>query len=656
MILLAVALVLAVLSASTAQAVAANRADALRFAVLGDPHVHSEPTTGDGKPIPEITIQDWMNNPNFPDLDFVVIVGDMTHYGDAEGWRRAMVEHNFNGILIPWIFVFGNHDTADYFYEPDTPYNAILRGENEAGLINPHYAFCYDNILFLVLGDEGVTHLCPRNQKNWLELITSLYPDKTTVIFSHNTVYDTTGGSTSFDYRYFGDLEWWKDFLTSNPQIVLFIHGHNHLETNNHASKYGVDFLLAPCVNHGTSGYFAQYNGDQSLYVEIRKDGIVAKKWSATTDSWIENYQLTNGSSPTTFAPMGWQWYSTTWRVQDGQSFSVKNRIVAQNYKLQLIGEDDPELVLQNEDFDYCGGGGGATYHWWGYDDSSAREHGTTAGWIEFHGVDELSASTTFNAAYSEWIGGKVPYSTAPRVVPGKEYRLRVRLRADAPVENAMDVSVMVLGENLSHVVMEKTPVLRDLDLTPEWQWFEGTFTVPENDEAWIVKTIWNSKQPGVTCYMDRWSITRADSTGTTTENFEVNLNGEKCFYPGALNRGEYYEHYLNPTTINNELNFSVSIGGSRVGFVRLVYENPLLWSDDVSFGVNSVSGDIYNCYNCHLEMVANYSPDQVTLYPLRDWVDVEGSSDVSVKGYYTVKVMENSKIPGDYNVRCLRR
>ncbi|GAI31854.1 unnamed protein product, partial [marine sediment metagenome] len=292
--------------------------------------------------------------------------------------------------------------------------------------------------------------------------------------------------------------------------------------------------------------------------------------------------------------------------------------------KLQLIGSD-PELIGQNRECDSSRG----------YEKPvgvNAALNPFSLGYVEFHGIDNFAAATVPNLDYQplgwyvKFHGGEVPDATAPLAIPGKEYRLRVRMKAETPLEDAMDVSVKVLGENLSHVVMDKTTVLGNVDLTADYRWYGGNFRVPDNQEAWIIKTIWDSKQPGGMCYLDEWSVTRADNTGTETEDFWVEINGENCFCPGVMSEGESCLFDLQPPTIKNDLHFNVGVEGCRTGAIRMVYENPILWSDDVSIGVNSV-GD--NVYNCRFEMVSRYAPDNVSLSPLGDRVDIEDATCV---------------------------
>ncbi|MEJ2050940.1 MAG: metallophosphoesterase family protein, partial [Calditrichota bacterium] len=135
----------------------------LEFAAIGDPHygwTHNQ-HAGD-------IVHSWMTNEAAPDISFAFNMGDYTHFGSPEGWKYAM-QHSFNNMFLPWMMVFGNHDTDDYktgtgrdLYGNagghaskdvnNTPYQAVTAGQRNSGLLSRNYAFSWNNILFLVFG------------------------------------------------------------------------------------------------------------------------------------------------------------------------------------------------------------------------------------------------------------------------------------------------------------------------------------------------------------------------------------------------------------------------------------------------------------------------------------------------------------------------
>lgn len=103
-------------------------------------------------------------------------------------------------------------------------------------------------------------------------------------------------------------------------------------------------------------------------------------------------------------------------------------------------------------------------------------------------------------------------------------------------------------------------------------------------------------------------------------------------------------EFQVDPRDIQNELNMDVEIGGNRVGMFRIVYENPLLWSDDASVGVRQVTE---GACRCRLQMVSQFSPGTACLTPLAEGVTVADGHPVSSKNdYFTAWLLDVAGLP----------
>lgn len=677
-----------------------SEGDSLSFAFTGDPHYGWS-----HKHWADDIVHTWMNEENFPNIDFGVNIGDFVHFGTRKGYESAMKD-SYNHMFLPWMFIFGNHDTADYktgtgrkiFEDTDDfphigeedklglntsfskvfkskastavyekPYDAIKVGKAETGVMQRNYAFKWDNILFLVICDKGSTMLLTEEQRQWLDYMTDQYPETTTITMSHASL---PGETYNYYYKYFNDKKWWKSFIENNPQLALHINGHNH--NFKHYKFQGLDAIDVGITND---------SNEESVYFHINENRIKVSVWSEQDKNW-SNPELFEKKIDTGITSEGLEWFSTTKRVQDGQDFTQNNKILAENYELQLIGSG-PELVGLNKEMNFWGGSRIAR-EWIGYEEGleidrvanpwinksnitgvnellknlfnrkKVSEKGHN--YVEFDGTRTFAASTTPSGKYQGWMGldwyqkwedGKVPDSTTPRAIPGGKYKLRVRMKADSNVKDAMSVSVKVLGENLERIVMKKSKIFNALDLNDSYQWYEREFTVPENEKAWIIKTIWESRKSGSNCYLDEWSITRANTT-FRTENFTVTLNGKNFSSREPLTRNESQNYSLNPRRVKNKLKFSPRIDGSKTGIVRIVYKNPLLWSDDASFGVNDVGE---NGYDCRLEMVSNYS-ETVSLSPFNSKVRVGRGQEVNVKDYYTAWKIDGEKLPENVKIR----
>ena len=641
-------------------------APALRFAVISDPHSHFDQTSR--------CIRDLRKNPDVPPVDMVFGTGDLFCSGgedqgaDEIGVRRMMTgkgaPYGWNDLLLPYFVLWGNHDTTCYGTHPKQPYS-VPTAARECGLSVPFYSFEYDNILFLVVSSAlGDCELLCQPQRDWLRQMTSMYPDKTTIILTHRTLHGSNGSSTQREYQYFTDTySWWKDFLQDNPQILLYLHGHTASGVPFVSRKFGVHVAKCAMMAHG--------DREQMSVVEINEQGIRMRYWDAKEDAWVRT--LLSEPRDLGYVPDGYEWFGTPHVAQDGEHLRWHNWMLAEGYKLQLIGEgqEASELVWMNRDFAMFDDPRGAPAHclWVGYEEDwnngiTPEEKRDPAGYaseghVTFHGRDTFAAATQPEDLYNKQgepfdfapkhVGGHIPWSTTPWVMPGKTYRLRVRMKAEEPVENAMDVSVAVLDRrDISHQILHQR-VLKNVDLTESYRWYEGTFTVPENPHAWFAKTTWESKAAGATCYLDEWSVRRADQTGTTTEDFAVTLNGTRHAAEGRLPEGQMREFHISPQEIQNELDMQVAIGGNRVGMFRIVYENPLLWSDDASIGVRRVRG---GACQCRLQMVSQFSPRTACLTPLADGVEVAGGQPVSFKNdYFTAWLLNIADLPRSIEV-----
>ena len=627
--------------------------ETLRIAVISDNHDKIEQAS--------LCVQDIMHNTSFPKIDILVNGGDwglwegqcqyeeslelgMTAPGEPYGW---------NDFHLPYFMVWGNHDVTSYEVHPEKPYFVPVSSK-EIGVMTPFFAFLYDNVLFLIVHSAlGNTRLLEQPQRDWLIQITSMNKDKTTLIFTHRALYNTIGATTSRTYQYFQDTDtWWADFFDNNPQIVFYGQGHTNSCDPAHDVWHGVHLTHFAMIQHG--------DPDQMTLIEVSKNRLRSRFWDAANDQYVKTV-MDDGSIETSVGSQGFEWFAYAHIAQDGEEFTWHNRMLAENYKLQLIGEGGrgEELVWMNKGFSYYSPSSleDAATSWIGYedDDNNPAPSNLTkpyyypgeSGFIQFNGVDVFATATTYESEFPHE-GGHIPWSTTPWAVPGKEYKIRAKMKSDGAVDNAMDVSVAVLGETLSNVVMPKTVVMDGINLTNSYEWYEGTFTVPDNNDAWIIKTIWDSRQGGETCYLDEWSVTRADGAGNETADFWVEVNGERHEVSGSLPDGEVREFALSQNSIKNDLNIKVGAGGSRVGMFSIVYEKPFLWSDDVSMGINSVKP---GTTNVHVELLSQYTPD-AAFVPFQPGVDVEGTSDAQVKpDYFTPKLMALNQIPGDYDV-----
>lgn len=311
---LLLATVLVACSVLSASVVAAGQAS-LRFAAFGDAHYSTAPEPFYAGNI----VEAWLTDPGFPEFDFAFQTGDFIQER-ADIWRVGM-EDSLNKMLLPWFFAFGNHDIT-----------ALEAGLRESGAIQPCYAFMWDNILFLVhgwMGDYGSPDDphgydqggVSKEVQAWLEFMTFSYPNNTTIIVSH-------GGPRS------GDQAFWESLIENNPQIALFVHGHNH--QFGHYTFHGVDVVQTGIVN----GVEKWGGSPWTEFVEITEDSIKAGVYDVFNRQWLPDVMTIDRKLDTGVKDTGIEWYSVMRFVRDGETFVLDNRILPTGVTVQLIGSD----------------------------------------------------------------------------------------------------------------------------------------------------------------------------------------------------------------------------------------------------------------------------------------------------------------------------
>lgn len=502
-----------------------------------------------------------------------------------------------------------------------------------------NYAYLWDNILFLFFGDQGTTMLLTREQRQWLKFMTAEYPDKTTITVSHQGFKREEEDNT---YRYYNDQEWWQSFINNNSQIALHIHGHNHMFK--HYKYHGLD-----CIDVGITN--SQGGKPWTVYFEITDKAIRAGIYDVLTQDWVKN-NFFEKKIETTFKNEGIKWYSVSKRVQDKEEFTMNNRILAKNHSLQFIGSDT-ELIEQNRKFSHWGHKDyeNSLLYGIGYEDDA--NNGDTEGEVKFAGKDSFATSISPSLEsqvligwYVKWEEGKVPDSTTPIAIPGESYRIKIRAKANKDISGAMDVSMKILGKNLSNVISEHK-VMENLDLTPSYQWFESEFSVPDNKDAWIMQTIWQTKKEEATCFLDEWSIAR-DYDSPRVENFSILINGYNCtsYQPRGYNDKEIF--HIPNTYIGNKLNIQPQINGSKSGLIRLIYEDPLLWSDDLSFGTTSFTETEFEVEFNLVSPAAFEDYISVSIFNPNE-VQIKDRSKVNLKGNSYAWIFNKNEIPEKY-------
>ncbi|MBD3168901.1 MAG: T9SS type A sorting domain-containing protein [candidate division Zixibacteria bacterium] len=599
------------------------------------------------------TVDDWMSHPDINELDFVFAslgdwIGDIRDFNSP--WKHTdytwgqVVENGSDHHRIPFFWVMGNHDIScyeclDFDVEPcNNPMISEKQARIATGLNENCYAFMYNNILFVVIGMANEMFDLSNFQKSWLKYLLDRYHDNKTVLLSHIPIPRTTGDPdddtwtsySSADYRAYNDSTWWYDLFDENQQIILYIHGHNHnyreaLAFNRHAESWDDHCTF---INLGSTHYDRNMPGSWtdfhywSYIFRITDDNIGIRIWHSDSSKFVSRKTtvgvpyVRNGMD-NNVSEEGMQWFSIPKQVLDGQQWSWKNRMIAEGYTLEVVGIDAIEQI-NNPDLSGC----------WMEDTELQPKARVNTGWYSIRGdyspyvlnrgkgqldgfirLDnriyggpsggvravpvklELAASSTADEGSKYYfIEGKVPYNTAV-AIPGKTYTFACSLRTASGYGTVDYLISIPKYENLRNWVWEDSVIASDIVVDGESKLYSQSFTLPNNENMWFIQPKVVFKAPNE-YYMESWSL-QMQRDGNMPRNISVNLNGYSFHNPGNLAINDFASESLPATVIDNDLEFSVSIEGSKVGLVRLIYERPSLWSDDVTFGILSENQDV---------------------------------------------------------------
>jgi hypothetical protein len=644
----------------------------INFALVADQHYgwRSIPVP----PHESATVSDWMDHPDLPCLDFVVAsLGDwVSDNRQQEGWQdigavwQQISVHSANRQRIPWYYIIGNHDLTNYDQMPagGNPMLNEQLGRAVAGMNENCFAFLYNKVLFIGLGQTNVLYHLSHTQRDWLDYLTATYHYSTTVILTHQAIHETTGQGnfratswTADDYKVYNNITWWQNFFAANPQVKLFLHGHNEKAWNTVAFDLHTDRWDDSCTFVMVPGTGKDYGQDAWSYIiSISNDELLIRLWDSEAHAFVEStaagvpYQR-QGNFPV--AETGMDWFSIPRQVLDGQQWQWTNRMLAEDYQLELIGTatteliDNPELDGCHESDEVSGGlNGGYWYAVRGDEEALNLWTGEEDGLIRIAGGTTLELAAS--GARQEYVEGKVPYNTGA-AVPGKSYTFTADLQTERG-EGMLDILVSIPCQTtLDKFVWEDRVVAGGLTVTPGLQTFSVTFTVPDDPRAWFIQPKLRLHNRQVIYRWDRWSL-KMEAEGSLTEDFTVHLNGHQCRVPGPLNHLESAAFTCDPEWFRNSLEFSCTIGGNRTGLIRLVYLRPTLWSDDVSIGVLNPDQSLVRLedsspYNNRTTVMGFDGADPLLVRPGFSRSEVRG------KSLYT-HLASTPNLDGEYTIR----
>ncbi|TRO54290.1 metallophosphoesterase [Candidatus Bathyarchaeota archaeon] len=634
----------------------------MNFAAFADTHigVHYEHNGRGMADHLDSLAKDIMNN-TVP-CDFVLHLGDIVMHSTAviEGENlpahRDPYYNNFKAYMLqhinmPFIAAFGNHDLTDYYGDTHPeypqngkdPFNMIRKLIDAMEMNSPIYAFMKDNILFIVLSETDYHQYTKPIIYEYIEYMTRRYPDNTTIIFSHQAIEDTTihDGDPKDTYRGKQDREWWAQLFRKNPQIKMWIHGHQHMLSWYKGSKstgetYPVeDFGHEMAFSHPYSQWdWGDYHEeDRTVIYSVSRDGITTRTWenNGQGGKWVSGYDH-KLEVKTSYDQSAQDWYSFAVFIQDGETQKTDMKLLSPNVKLELIGTQpmelfyDPTMATKGLDRWACENilGFGDDF----FDKVTPNVPGMTVhGPTDFSFPPKYASSAKpqhigdYRAVHEDGRTGQpyqfFPLGTTHAGVPGAKYEVTMIARSESGSGKInVEMSVSDWGTRSQYSTMEKSQqqIISHVFGTEDEK-VTAVYTVPENKDAWFLQG--KLDFPDKTDYhVSLFSIKRLQDS-PTTDDFELLLNGKPYKKTGTLKQFEKEQFDVDLVTLADEngvIEVSSNIAGNHYGMARLIHYGPVLMGRNARFIVNNYND---TDFDITLQKDLSYFSDTYKMFPL---------------------------------------
>lgn len=264
-----------------------------KFAHLSDTHVGSETGAEDL----QRTIKDINAN---PELQFVVISGDVTEFGSDEELKTAKAL--FDGLNKPWYVIPGNHD-MNWSESGGNSFRKIFGSETLAVKKN--------GILFLGTNCGPNMRMSPgqvpRENLVWLDSVLNKTPKETPIIFVNHYPIDSA-------------LNNWYEIIdrlkTHNTQLIICGHGHS----NHHYDFEGIPGIMGRSnlrARDTIGGYnIVTIKGDSVFYNE-RNPGVQTRRVWTKDRLYSHNFSSEEYPRPSYSANNSFKQVKEVWRLQD---------------------------------------------------------------------------------------------------------------------------------------------------------------------------------------------------------------------------------------------------------------------------------------------------------------------------------------------------
>jgi hypothetical protein len=561
--------------------------------------------------------------------EFVVHLGDgandNTAFVNGIGLPKTMdpYKNNFKAFLVshlnlPFHYVGGNIDLNDYSDGPGLPQNdndpfALLKTYvNETELNNYPYAMMRNGILFLALPEMEYEPWTRPPLYEWVQFMTTYYHSATTIIFSHQAIEDTTphDGDPMSSYRGQQDDAWWARLFQNNPQIKMWIHGHNHMPgwyvgsqssgSSRPVQNFGHEMAFS--APYPQMEWLNNLEEDTIVIYTLSSTGVTSRAWenNGAGGRWVSGYDMT-WKVPTTYDPNAEDWYSFPVLIQDGETQRTDMKVLSAKITLQLVGTDPVELFY---DPHMETKGSHVDENILGFDDDPTSKVTANTPGMTVHGATAL----TFPPKH-EWDKychdghGGPPYQyfsvgTSPAAAPGGSYTFTITARSASGKGRAdLSVSCSDWGTQSQYSTLPgSSRAVFSHSFGKTYETVSGTYTAPNDANAWFVQGILDFVDP--TDYDVSYFSIKRTGTGDATEDFRMSLSGKSHAAAGKLGRFKTKDFPIDPVDLADRdgiINFTASIQGNHYGMANLIYHAPLLMGRNARYKVNGVRGNAFD-------------------------------------------------------------
>lgn len=533
-------------------------------------------------------------------------------------YKNNLKDYLISHLNLPLHYVGGNIDLTDYSHIPNSvpghdadPFVLMKTYINETELNNYPYAFMRNGILFLAVPEMDAEPWTRPATCEWLEFMTTHYHSASTIILSHQAIEDTTPADGAQDsYRGQQDQAWWAGLFRRNPQIKMFLHGHNHMAAWYQGSQSSG--FSRPVQDFGHEMVFASpfpgmswivdYNlVDATVIFTISKRFITTKAWKqdGNAGKWTSGYDNT-WVTPTSFDPNAEDWYSFPFLIQDGETQQTDMKVLSAKTSLQLVGTGPVELFYDTK---FETKGIHTNENILGFDnDLTTKVTANTPG-MTVHGPHTITFPPTHEwDRYCHDGHGGPPYrmfavGTTPAAAPGGSYTVTMTAKAKSGtgrVKLTMSCSDWGTKTQYSTLAGSEKDVISHT-FGAKYETVTGIYVAPKDDNAWFVQG--NLEFPDTTDVDVSFFSIKRTRTSDVTENFSVELNG-KTHAAGTLTRFVAKEFPINPVDLADPtgvIKLKASIKGNHYGMAQLIYRGPVLMGRNARYKVNAVEGNTFD-------------------------------------------------------------